>query len=87
LGGIAKGTVRVAATRSELDEYPLTISEGIAHVDAVSKALPTFRREARLTIEEANGLEDTDTSGLFAEISRGIDMCLWFVESHSQAAK
>jgi starvation-inducible DNA-binding protein len=87
LGGIAEGTVRVAAARSELDEYPLNIAEGIAHVDAVSTALSTFGREARLTIKEANCLDDADTADLFTEISRGIDMCLWFVEAHSQAAR
>src|SRR5438445_8204104 len=28
LGGIAEGTARVAASRSQLEEYPLTISDG-----------------------------------------------------------
>jgi len=87
LGGIAEGTVRVAASRSQLDEYPLTIAEGIAHVDAVSTALSTFGQEARLTIDEADGLDDADTADLFTEISRGIDKWLWFVEAHAQAAK
>jgi len=31
LGGIAEGTARVAASRSQLEEYPLTIAEGLAH--------------------------------------------------------
>src|SRR6058998_1625933 len=39
LGGIAEGTVRVAAGRSRLEEYPLAIADGSAHVEAVSKAL------------------------------------------------
>src|SRR5437899_12135200 len=42
LGGIAEGTVRVAAERSRLEEYPLDIAEGRAHVEAVAKALSTF---------------------------------------------
>jgi starvation-inducible DNA-binding protein len=87
LGGIAEGTIRVAASRSELDEYPLTISEGVAHVDAVSTALATFGQEVRLTIDEAEGLDDADTADLFTQISRGIDQWLWFVEAHAQAAK
>ena len=87
LGGVAEGTVRVAAGRSRLEEYPLTIADGITHVEAVSKALSTFGREARATIEQANQLEDADTADLFTEISRGIDKWLWFVEAHSQAAK
>ena len=87
LGGIAQGTVRSAAARSRLDEYPLTIADGSAHVEAVSKALSTFGREARVSIDEAKKLEDADTADLFTEVSRGIDKWLWFVEAHSQASK
>src|SRR5271163_3070765 len=87
LGGIAEGTVRVAAARSQLAEYPLQIAEGMAHVEAVARALSTFGAEARTTIEEANALDDADTADLFTEVSRGIDKWLWFVEAHSQAAK
>jgi starvation-inducible DNA-binding protein len=87
LGGIAQGTVRVAAAQSRLDEYPLTIADGAAHVEAVARALSTFGREARVTIDEASALEDADTADLFTEISRGIDKWLWFVEAHAQAAQ
>lgn len=87
LGGIAAGTVRVAALRSELDEYALTIADGPSHVDAVATALSTFGQEVRLAIDEANGLDDADTADLFTEVSRGIDKWLWFVEAHSQSAK
>ncbi len=87
LGGIAEGTVRVAAARSRLMEYPLAIADGLAHVEAVAIALSTFGHEARNTIEEANALGDADTADLFTEVSRGIDKWLWFVEAHSQATK
>src|SRR5256885_10962389 len=65
LGGIAEGTARVAAGRSRLEEYPLTIADGSAHVEAVSKALSTFRHEARKSIDQADELGDAATSGLF----------------------
>src|SRR5215470_9123557 len=84
LGGIAEGTVRVAAARSRLDEYPLGIADGSAHVEAVARALSTFGREARMTIEETGALRDADTADIFTEISRGIDKWLWFVEAHLQ---
>ena len=87
LGGIAEGTVRVSAARSQLAEYPLAIADGMAHVEAVAHALSTFGQEARTTINEANELDDADTADLFTEISRGIDKWLWFVEAHSQTAK
>lgn len=87
LGGTAEGTVRMAASRTRLPEYPLAIAEGMAHVEAVARALSTFGKEARTTIDEANALDDADTADLFTEISRGTDQWLWFVEAHSQAAK
>jgi starvation-inducible DNA-binding protein len=87
LGGIAEGTVRVSAKRSRLEEYPLEIADGAAHVEAVAKALSTFGREARNTIDLADDLEDADTADLFTEVSRGIDKWLWFVEAHTQATK
>jgi starvation-inducible DNA-binding protein len=87
LGGIAEGTVRVAAGRSRLDEYPLEIADGMAHVEAVARALSTFGHEARVTIDETDALGDSDTADMFTEISRGIDKWLWFVEAHTQASK
>src|SRR5579872_5876784 len=87
LGGVAEGTVRMAAARSRLVEYSPEISGGMAHVEGVARALSTFGQEARSTINEAGELEDADTADLFTEISRGIDKWLWFVEAHSQATK
>jgi starvation-inducible DNA-binding protein len=87
LGGVAEGTVRMAASRTRLTEYSPELSEGMAHVEGVARALSTFGQEARNTINEADELEDADTADLFTEISRGIDKWLWFVEAHSQAAK
>ena len=87
LGGVAQGTARSAAARSRLEEYPLSIGDGIAHVEAVARALSTFGREARVTIDEASSLADADTADLFTEISRGMDKWLWFVEAHLQANK
>ena len=87
LGGIAEGTVRVSAARSLLEEYPLAMADGLAHVESVARALSTFGHEARNMINEADELDDADTADLFTEISRGIDKWLWFVEAHSQAPK
>ena len=87
LGGVAEGTVRVSAAHSRLAAYPLAIAEGMAHVEAVARALSTFGQAARSTINEADELDDADTADLFTEISLGIDKGLWFVEAHSQATK
>jgi starvation-inducible DNA-binding protein len=85
-GGIARGTVRASAASTELADYPAAISEGLAHVEAVARALSTFGSEARNMIVEANELDDAVTSDIFTEITRGIDKMLWFVEAHSQAS-
>lgn len=87
LGGVAEGTVRMTAARTQLTEYSPEISEGMEHVECVARALSTFGQQARATIDEANALDDADTADLFTEVSRGIDKWLWFVEAHSQAAK
>lgn len=87
LGGVAEGTVRVAAKNSRLEEYPLDIAEGSAHVQAVSKALAAFAHDIRLAIDEADDLDDAGTADLFTEISRGIDKSLWFVEAHLQTSR
>src|ERR1017187_5460106 len=77
LGGVAEGTVRMAASRTRLTEYSSEISEGMAHVEGVARALSTFGEEARNTINEADELDDAGTADLFTEISRGIDKWLW----------
>src|SRR5579863_8308403 len=61
LGGVAEGTVRMAASRTRLTEYSPEISEGMAHVEGVARALSTFGQEARSTIYEADELDDADT--------------------------
>ena len=85
LGGVALGTVRVAAQNSSLAEYPLEISDGAAHVDALSNALADFGKKVRADIDATDELGDKDTADLFTGISRSIDKMLWFVEAHLQA--
>ncbi len=85
LGGTAHGTVRAAARNSSLSEYPLEITDGTAHVDALSTALADFGKNVRKNIDDSDKLGDADTADLFTEISREIDKLLWFVEAHIQS--
>jgi starvation-inducible DNA-binding protein len=85
LGGTAYGTVRVAAGKSRLPEYPLDIRSGREHVAALSSALAKFAASARAAIDSASTLGDADTADLFTEVSRGVDKLLWKVEAHAQA--
>jgi starvation-inducible DNA-binding protein len=85
LGGTAMGTVRLAAENSSLSEYPHEISDGTAHVDALSSALADFGKKARKNIDKTDDLGDKDTADLYTGISRSIDKQLWFVEAHIQS--
>jgi starvation-inducible DNA-binding protein len=84
LGGVAEGTARCAAERSSLSEYPMDISEGQEHVDALSTALASFGRMCREGIEATSQMGDADTADILTEVSRGVDKWLWFVEAHQQ---
>src|SRR3954447_881372 len=42
LGGVAIGTARPAAQRSQLKEYPLQLANGRDHVEAVASVLASF---------------------------------------------
>ncbi len=84
LGGTALGTVRVAAQNSTLAEYPLEITDGAAHVDALSTALADFGKKVRADIDATDELGDADTADLLTGISRSVDKLLWFVEAHLQ---
>lgn len=85
LGGTAFGTARVAASKSALKEYPLEITAGPAHVEAVAEAIAVFARHARKGIDETGGWGDQDTADILTEVSRGLDKWLWMVEAHLQA--
>ncbi len=85
LGGTALGTARVVAQNSTLTEYPLEITDGASHVDALSNVMADFGRNVRTNIDDCDLLGDKDTADLFTGISREIDKLLWFVEAHIQA--
>ena len=87
LGGVAEGTVRTAARRTSLSEYPPNTVDGRSHVEALSSALAAFGTAVRNGIAQANDLGGLATADLFTELSRGIDKWLWFVEAHLQAER
>ena len=84
LGGVATGTVRMAATASTLDEYPADIAAGTAHLEAVRDRVAAYGAANRKAIEAASKLDDPTTEDLFTEVSRVVDLQLYFLESHLQ---
>jgi starvation-inducible DNA-binding protein len=84
LGGTAEGTVAVAAKRSKLKNYPLSITAGKDHLFYLSTQLAAFGTAVRAAIDATDELGDADTADLFTGISRGVDKWLWFLEAHLQ---
>jgi starvation-inducible DNA-binding protein len=86
LGGLATGTIRMAADATTLDEYPLDAIAAEDTVHVVADRLAAYGAAVREAIDVTDSqLGDMDTSDLFIEISRAIDKHLWFVEAHLQA--
>ncbi|MGZ6546084.1 MAG: DNA starvation/stationary phase protection protein Dps [Actinomycetota bacterium] len=84
LGGTARGTARMAAGASTLQEFPSDALEGMAAVSALADRFGAYARSTRVAIDEAEKFGDTDTNDLFTEVSRQIDKDLWFLEAHLQ---
>ncbi len=85
LGGVAFGTARVAASQSQLPEYPFDILEGKEHVVALADRYAAYGKSLRAEIDATDDMGDADTADLYTEISRAIDKRLWFLEAHLQA--
>jgi starvation-inducible DNA-binding protein len=85
LGGIAEGSLHLAAGRSELPRYPLKVANGRGHVTAIAESLAELGSRVRSAIDSAEAAGDAATADLLTEIARGTDKMLWFVESHLQA--
>ncbi len=84
LGGTAEGTVAVAAKRSKLKNYPLSITAGRDHLLYLSTQVAAFGKAVRTAIDDTAKLGDADTADLFTGISRALDKYLWFLEAHLQ---
>jgi starvation-inducible DNA-binding protein len=84
LGGTAEGTVAVAAKRSKLKNYPLSITAGKDHLFYLSTQLSVFGKAVRSATDQTDELGDADSADLFTQISREIDKYLWFIEAHLQ---
>ncbi len=84
LGGVALGTARIAAAESILPEYPLDIIDGTDHVIALAERFAPYAKMVREAIDKTDELGDADTADLYTEVSRTVDMRLWFLEAHLQ---
>ena len=86
LGGVAHGTVQVAAEQSFLASYPLDgTADPQRHVFAAAGVLGAFGQSLREAVGRTSNLSDPVTADILTEILRGIDQYLWLIESHVDA--
>lgn len=85
LGGMALGTVRMAAEASRLPEYPMDPGGSMQHVEALTERFAALAATTRSAIKTAEAADDATTVDLLTEVSRGLDKSLWFLEAHLQA--
>src|SRR6202041_678639 len=69
LGGTAEGTVAVAAKRSKLKNYPLSITAGKYHLFYLSTQLSVYDKAVSEAITDTDELGDADTADLFTGVS------------------
>lgn len=84
LGGTALGTVRMAATATELPEFPADVFDGESMLRIVVERWAQVAASIRAAISQAEDVDDMDTADVFTEISREVDKLLWFAEAHLQ---
>jgi starvation-inducible DNA-binding protein len=85
LGGIAEGTLRMAATASRVKEFPGKTFAGMAVVAALIERYAALGKVVRGAIDSAADAKDADTADLLTGFSRDLDKSLWFLEAHTQA--
>lgn len=81
LGGVAHGTVRMAAGSTKLDEFPADTFDGVAVARAVADRYATAANAFRHNIDTADEHDDKDTADMLTDISRDLDKSLWFLEA------
>ncbi len=82
LGGVAAGTVRMAAAKSALPEFPGNLASDLSFVDALVERFAKVANSIRAQIDETADLGDADSSDLLTGISRDLDKALWMLEAH-----
>jgi starvation-inducible DNA-binding protein len=84
LGGVALGTVRMAAASSRLPEFTGEPFNGKEQVVEVVKRYAQVAASTRAGIDAADEAGDMDTADLLTGVSRDLDKWLWFLEAHTQ---
>lgn len=84
LGGVARGTARMAAAHSRVPEFPEGTHAGMDVVRAAADRYAAAGKDARQGIAQSDEHGDADSADLLTEVSRYLDESLYFLESHLQ---
>lgn len=82
LGGVTRGTARMAIAQSTLPEYPGDLVACTAHVQALAERFAHYATAIRADITHAMDVEDAGTANLCTDISRGIETRLGELDAY-----
>jgi len=82
LGGLARGTVRMAAAHSQIEDLACEMTDGEELVVALADRFAAYGASSRMAIKQAEDENDAVTADLFTEITREVNKGLYFLESH-----
>ena len=84
LGGFVKGTARMAAGASELEDYAQDAVLDTANIEALAKVYAKAAESTRKAADEAEKQKDMVTNDLLIGVAHDLDKYLWFLEAHLQ---
>jgi starvation-inducible DNA-binding protein len=83
LGGVARGTLEVAAEAAKMDAYPVEEEDINAHIKALKDRFLTVGESVRKGMDAAGEAGDEDTADILTEVSRAIDKDAWFIGANA----
>ena len=85
LGGVANGTVRMAAANSPIPAYKVESITGPQHLESLANSLGKYCSELRDASDQIDKLGDEPTSDFFKQLVVEAEEELYFIESHLEA--
>lgn len=82
LGGTIMGRVQDVVKSTRLPPYPMDLTDGMAHVQALAAAYSAFANEIRSDIDRCEELDDKVTADILNAITAAVDKNIWFLEAH-----
>lgn len=81
LGGIARGTARQVAARSNLAEYPAETARDLEHVALLADRIEAYLAGAREARSTATDLGDDESVDLFTRLIQEFEKNAWFLRA------